>query len=301
MKKSIIIFIALAFCLQLALAYPDANCSINPTRYIVYDLFNRADNNSVGGAWSEIESASNYVIINDSSLEIIEDVGFEAYAEQTTSIYNTSKARMVFYMKTDSTARSNGFLAMRGGSQAFRIIFTGGQIRFISTAIDQLIINPAEPNTWYKIDLQNINLTSYKLDVWVNDTLIYSDLSTHSFTEITSVRLGMFAGASSLYHIYFKNVTIFNGTECPEGIPEITADTIFSAESVNNTNPAAFEDVLFNISVTNPYGINKSIFSYYNGSVWLNDTVQNQTNFECYQETANEATICGGLPTGSYV
>jgi hypothetical protein len=84
------------------------------------------------------------------------------------------------------------------------------------------------------------------------------------------------------------------------------AYTTFSSQAVNNTNPAAYEDVLFSISVTNLYGINESLFSYYNGTEWVNESHNYYNDTLCYQESAmvsNQTGIdgdCGLLYTGNY-
>lgn len=77
----------------------------------------------------------------------------------------------------------------------------------------------------------------------------------------------------------------------------------WSNQSTNNTNPLLNDTVEFYIELRDNVSLSRYIFSSNITGEWLNNSgsIPNYKNyFECYQETANESTGCGGLASGSY-
>ncbi len=184
------------------------------------DDFNRADSDTVGEGWVEIEGADTFARIQDNTLEISRS-GSNAISVAKSSITPTALERLDFRLKTVDNTKAISFSIRSSGSDsiAMSIGSVNGQLTYFAGGWQN--VKAISNDTFYLISIRNIDFDANTYDIYVDDNL---EKTGASFT----------VGASSLNDIRF----VANVSGSKVTIDYIDRGAVAVIEKSSSTNDA---------------------------------------------------------------
>ena len=146
----------------------------------------------------------------------------------STTIASCTPSTISWYMYPNGNLASNyvvgGDNSVTATNCAFFCYWVGasGQIRFISSVTAGY--TPATLNTWYLVEMRNINWSAHTFDIYIDNVLVYATFPFRSASVNSLTRLHLYnfnSGSSG----YWDNITV-------GGIP-VTASSFQTAVSCN--------------------------------------------------------------------
>lgn len=209
------------------------------------------------------------------------------YAGPTATFTSAQPTYISWRIKTNNTSVPNAYFVVGDANIStnngilFAYMFSPSELRFYNTASYPYTITT---NTWYNIEIKNINWTSKTFDIWINNVIFQTAFAFRSLTSTSVNQLHVFnlnAGATSSY----DNIIIGNQIPVVTASPSIT--TICPGASVT-LNGAGAQTYTWTGGITNGTAFSPTISSTY--------TVTGIASNSCIN-TATASVVVNSNPT----
>lgn len=260
---------------------------VSGTTYLE-DVFNRADSDTVGNGWVEIENTGTVRI--DNNMMNLTDTEASYVAAKNNFSTQTNDFRIDFEIYP---TKDNNFIALYFGTEAnYNAISVylnhTGSVMYRDSVGEQSPTVPTtyQGNKWYNISVRpNTNTNTF--DLYFNDTLICDACDFR--VEETGINWTEFSSITfAIEEFYIDNVEVGNGTT--------EASVNVTLNSPINRQGFSVSDVYFNASYTSENS-NLTSATYY---IWNNTGIYNTTTIHINGTSNSSSLLISDFGLGTY-